>query len=162
MNVYEHVFQSISGISMPLDNWTGQPILIVNTASECGYTPQLTKLQKLYNDYRQSGLVVIGIPCNDFGAQEPDDEETIYKRYWNDFGVRFALTRKMSVMGRDAHPLFLEIRDAFGSDYSPRWNFHKYLFNTQGNLAEHWASGVEPNDPLLTHQVERTLQSWII
>jgi glutathione peroxidase len=162
MNVYEFAFQSISGASMPLGNWTGQPLLLVNTASECGYTPQYGKLQRIYDDYRQSGLVVIGMPCNDFGEQEPGDEEEIARFTWENYRVTFPLTRKIQVIGLGAHPLFTALVETYGDDVIPRWNFHKYLFDNRGELVEHWPSRVEPDDPALTHQVERNLQSWIL
>ncbi len=162
MNVFEYVFTSIGGAPMPLRNWSGQPLLLVNTASECGYTPQLSKLQRLWDEYREGGLVVIGMPCNDFGQQEPGTEEEIAELYATRYEVKFPLTCKVSVMGYGAHPLFHAIRDTYGDDATPRWNFHKYLFDRRGELAEFWPSSVEPDDPLVTHQVERYLQSWIL
>jgi glutathione peroxidase len=162
MNVYEYVFQSISGSTMPLRNWTGQPIMLVNTASECGFTPQYGSLQTLHNDYHAGGLILVGIPCNDFGEQEPGTEEEILKFTWDEYRVSFQLTRKTSVLGLGAHPLFHALRDEFGSDISPRWNFEKYLFDRKGQLIEHWPSRVDPLDPLITHQVERHLQSWVL
>ena len=161
MNVYEYVFRSISGATMPLRNWTGQPLLMVNTASQCGFTPQLHTLARLYNDYRQSNLVVIGMPCNDFGEQEPGDEAEIGAFYWDEYRVSFPLTSKIQVRGLGAHPLFLALLDEYGEDVMPRWNFTKYLFDTRGQLVQHWPSDVKPNDPKLTHQVERQLQSWV-
>ncbi len=161
MNVYEYVFRSVSGASMPLGHWEGQPLLLVNTASHCGYSPQLAKLQSIFSDYRQSSLVVIGLPCNDFGEQEPGTEQEIVRFYWDEFGVTFPLSTKISVVGLGAHPLFVAMLDTYGMDILPRWNFTKYLFDTKGQLVEHWPARVEPDDPAITHQVERQLQSWI-
>ena len=90
MRIIEFVFRSIQGTSMPLDRWTGQPLLLVNTASECGFTPQYTKLQALWEEYRPAGLIVLGIPCNDFGAQEPGDESTIQDFCTSQFNVTFS------------------------------------------------------------------------
>lgn len=162
MNVFEYVFTSIHGAPMPLRNWTGQPMLLVNTASECGYTPQYAKLQKIWNDYRESSLVVIGIPSDDFGHQEPGDEEQINEFCTREFGIKFPMTSKQRVMGYSAHPFFHAIRETYGEDVSPRWNFHKYLFNRQGEMVGNWPSSIEPDDPALTHQIERYLQSWIL
>lgn len=161
MNVYEHMFRSVSGASMPLDRWRGQPILLVNTASQCGFTPQLAKLQAIWQDYRQSNLVIIGMPCNDFGEREPGNEQTIAGFYWDEYKVTFPLTEKISIVGRGAHPLFLALMDAFGMDIMPRWNFTKYLFDCRGDYVEHWHSDVEPDDLTLTHEIERQLQSWV-
>lgn len=162
MNVFEYVFTSLSGAPMPLRNWSGQPLFLVNTASECGYTPQYAKLQKLWNDYREGGLVVIGMPCDDFGGQEPGTEEEIAEFCATEYQVKFHMTSKISIRGYGAHPLFHAIRDGYGEDALPRWNFHKYLFDRRGELVEFWPSKVEPNDPALTHQIERNLQSWIL
>lgn len=161
MNVYEHVFRSVIGANMPLDRWRGQPLLLVNTASKCGYTPQLAKLQMIYQDYRHSNLVILGLPCNDFDEREPGNEQSITGFYWDNYRVSFPLTEKIATIGRGAHPLFLALMDAYGMEIMPRWNFTKYLFDSRGNFVDHWHSGIEPDDPLLTHEVERQLQSWV-
>lgn len=161
MNLYEHVFRSVIGANMPLYRWRGQPILLVNTASKCGYAPQLAKLQDIYQDYRQSSLVIIGMPCNDFDEREPGDERQIAGHYWDQYKVSFPLTEKIVTMGHGAHPLFLSLLDTFGMDIMPRWNFTKYLFDCGGEFVHHWHSDVEPDDPTLTHEIERRLQSWI-
>jgi glutathione peroxidase len=162
MNVHEYRFHYIDGANMPLEFWDGQPILLVNTASECGYTPQYRKLQRLWEDYRQSQLVVLGLPCNDFGAQEPGTDEKIAAWVREEFGVTFPLTRKIHILGQEAHPLFLDLRDEYGDEILPRWNFTKYLFDGDGRLVERWPSKVEPDDPTLTHAVERNLRAWIV
>jgi len=162
MNVHEFVFMSISGAPMPLRNYHGQPILLVNTASECGYTPQYEALEAIHNDYRQSGLVIIGMPCNDFGGQEPGTEEEIAEFCAEKYNVSFLMTAKYNVMGMSAHPLFHSIRDEFGDDATPRWNFYKYLFDRDGQMIDFWPSKVPPNDPAITHQIECNLQSWVL
>lgn len=160
MRVHEFAFRSISGASMPLDRWTGQPLLIVNTASECGFTQQYSKLQSLWEEYRPAGLVVIGIPCNEFGAQEPADETAIAEFCTSQFNVTFPMTEKQSITGRQAHPLFIALREEFTSDILPRWNFFKYLFSRDGSLLQHWPSQVEPDDPGFRHDIEKNLASW--
>lgn len=162
MNVFEHVFVSITGNRMPLSNYRGQPLFIVNTASECGHTPQYTQLQRMWMDYKQSGLVVIGIPCNDFGNQEPGTEEDIIEFCETNYQVNFPMTGKYNVMGLSAHPMFHAIREEFGDDATPRWNFHKYLFDRNGQMAGFWPSAVPPDDPAITHQIECNLQSWVL
>jgi len=162
MNVFEHVFVSITGSRMPLSNYRGQPLFIVNTASECGYTPQYAQLQRLWMDYKQSGLVVIGIPCDDFGHQEPGNEQDIIEFCETNYQVNFPMTGKYNVMGLSAHPLFHAIREEFGEDATPRWNFHKYLFDRNGQLVDFWPSAVPPNDSAVTHAIECNLQSWVL
>ena len=123
MRVHEFVFRSLQGVNMPLNRWNGQPLLLVNTASECGFTPQYTKLQALWEEYRPSGLVVIGIPCDEFGAQEPGDEETIHEFCTSHYNVSFPMTEKQSILGIDAHPLFIALREEYTSDISTDLEF---------------------------------------
>jgi len=147
MNVFEFVFVGLHGARMPLSNYRGQPIFFVNTASECGYTSQYKELQRLWMDYRQSGLIVIGMPCDDFGHQEPADEEAIAEFCETNYRIDFPMTGKYHVMGVAA---------------APRWNFHKYLFDRNGQMIGNWPSAVPPDDSAITHQIECNLQSWVL
>ena len=160
MNVFEFRFRSLAGATMALEQWSGQPLLIVNTASECGYTRQYAGLQSLWLEYRHTGLIVIGVPCNDFGEQEPGDEDAIATFCSENYGVSFPMTEKYSVIGRDAHPLFLTLREEFTADALPNWNFFKYLFGRDGNLIAHWPSAIEPDDSGFRHEIEKNLSSW--
>ena len=162
MYVYEFVFRSITGATMPFERWKGQPLLLVNTASECGYTPQYAKLQSLWEEYRPNGLVVIGIPCNDFGGQEPGSEEDIHDFCTTRYNVTFPMTARQSIIGDSPHPLFVAMREEYTSQVLPRWNFHKYLFGREGNLIEHWPSKVEPDEPGFRHDLEKNLGSWMM
>jgi glutathione peroxidase len=162
MRVHEFAFRSLTGATMPLERWKGQPLLLVNTASECGYTPQYAKLQAMWQEYRPSGLVVIGMPCNDFGAQEPGEEAAINEFCSSHFGVTFPMTEKLTIIGPRPHPLFIAMREEFTSDILPRWNFHKYLFGRDGDLIHHWPSKVEPDEPGFRHEIERNLNSWTV
>lgn len=162
MHIHEFRFRSIQGANMPLERWTGQPILIVNTASESQFAPQLRKLQELYQEYMPSGLIVVGIPCNDFGEKEPLDDTEIDAFYWDNFGVNFPVTEKHEIIGRNAHPLFVALREAYSSDILPQGNFYKYLFDRDGDMLEHWPSDVEPDDSGLRHQIERNVSSWCL
>ena len=160
MNLYEYRFRSITGAGMPLERWKGQPMVLVNTASECGFTPQYAKLQSMWEEYRPAGLVVIGIPCNDFGSQEPGDNEQISEFCDSRYRITFPVTEKQSIIGRGAHPLFIAMREEFTSDILPTWNFFKYFFGRDGNLLHHWPSNVEPDDPGFRHEIEKNLGSW--
>lgn len=162
MNVHEYVFVSIHGSRMPLSNYQGQPILLINTASECEYTPQYTGLQRLWLEYKQSGLVVIGMPCDDFGHHEPENEETIAEFCKENYQVQFPMTGKYNVMGISAHPIFHTIREQYGSDATPRWNFHKILFDRSGEMIGSWPAAVLPDDTAITHPIECNLQSWVL
>lgn len=162
MRVHEFAFRSLTGASMPLDRWKGQPLLLINTASECGFTPQYAKLQALWDEYRPAGLVVIGVPCDDFGGQEPGDAETIHSFCSDRFGVTFPMTQKTTIVGERPHPLFIAMREEYTADVLPKWNFYKYLFGRDGELLQHWPSKTEPDDPGFRHDVERNLGSWTI
>lgn len=160
MRVHEFAFRSVTGASMPLERWKGQPLLLVNTASECGFTPQYAKLQAIWEEYSPGGLVVIGVPCNEFGDQEPGDEAAIHAFCSSQYGVTFPVTEKQSIVGKRPHPLFIAMREQYTSDILPRWNFFKYLFGRDGELVRHWPSKVEPDDPGFRHELERNLGSW--
>ncbi len=121
---------------------------------------QYLKLQQLWEEYRPSGLIVIGIPCNDFDQQEPASEEEIMEFCSSNYGVTFPMTTKQTINGSGAHPLFRAMREEFTSDILPRWNFCKYLFGREGTLLHHWPSNVEPDEPGLRHEIERNLSSW--
>ena len=162
MNVFEFVFMGLQGARMPLSNYRGQPIFFVNTASECEYTNQYQELQRLWMDYKQSGLIVVGMPCDDFGQQEPGDEDAIADFCETQYQVGFPMTGKYHVMGMSAHPLFHTIREEFGDDATPRWNFHKYLFDRNGQMIGNWPAAIPPDDSAITHQIECNLQSWVL
>lgn len=145
---------------MPLERWRGQPLLMVNTASECGYTPQYEKLQRLYHEYQKAGLVVIGVPCNDFGEQEPGTAEEIRDFCVGNYGVTFPMTGKQTFQGPNAHPMFVDMVEEFTTDVLPRWNFFKYLFGRDGGLIDFWPSDVSPDDKDFRRIVEENLASW--
>jgi glutathione peroxidase len=128
-------------------------VLVVNTASRCGYTYQYEDLEKLYSEYRDRGFVVVGFPSNDFGNQEPGKEKTIKKFCRMTYGVEFPMYAKTRVKGADADPLYRTLADAAGE--SPGWNFHKYLIDREGRLAGSFGSSVEPRSRTLVGAIER-------
>ncbi len=162
MQVHDFHFDTISGSNLPLGRFRGQPILLINTATESQFSPQLRKLQRLWENYRHCGLVIIGLPCNDFGEREPRDNAEIDALCRNRFGVRFHMTAKQSLNGNSINPLFQALRETYGREAMPRWNFYKYLFDVRGRLVERWASRMEPDDPHVVHQIERHARAWII
>jgi glutathione peroxidase len=151
-------FVGIDGAPLPLARFAGHPILIVNTASECGYTPQYAGLQLLWQSYRDQGLVVLGVPSNDFGGQEPGDESAIETFCTRRFGVDFPLTAKQRVIGGDAHPFYRWVVETLGEGAAPRWNFHKYLVDGGGSLVELWPAAVAPLDPPIVTAIETVLR----
>lgn len=159
MDGYEFEFTSIEGDKLPLSQYRGKPLLVVNTASFCGYTPQYQDLEAVWQKYRDKGLVVIGVPSNDFGAQEPGSAAEIKQFCELNYSVDFPLTDKEEVVGKDAHPFYRWIAEQLGEGALPRWNFHKYLIAPNGSIAGTWPSQVRPTDKVVTAEIEQALAS---
>jgi glutathione peroxidase len=157
MSAHTFMFTDVNGQPLYLDEFKGNPVLVVNTASECAYTPQYAGLQRLWERYREQGLVVVGIPSNDFGAQEPGNEEEIREFCITRYGVDFPLTAKQTVIGGKAHPFYRWIVEQTGEAGAPRWNFHKYLLDAEGNLIDMWPSRVEPLSEEIISAIEAVL-----
>jgi glutathione peroxidase len=140
-----------------LCEFAGKVVLVVNTASQCGYTPQYEGLEGLYRKYRGRGLVVLGFPSNDFGGQEPGSNKEIAAFCVNQYAVEFPMFGKSSVRGAQANPLFAELARASGAE--PRWNFHKYLVDRGGRQVMSFDTKVAPGDPKLVAAIERLLEA---
>ena len=158
MSAQDFEFKAIDGGSLPMKDFAGKPVLLVNVASACGFTPQYAGLQKLHEEYGPKGLVVLGVPCNDFGAQEPGSEQEIKSFCETSFGANFPMTAKEHVIGGNAHPLYKWIGKELGEDQLPRWNFHKYLIGKNGELLGAYPSKVAPQSPELVKAVEEALK----
>jgi len=154
---YAFSFASIAGESLPLARFRGKPLLIVNTASFCGYTPQYAELETLYERYRDRGLAVLAVPSNDFGEQEPGTAGEIAQFCATRYRVQFPLTEKTHVVGASAHPFYRWIESELGEGGTPRWNFHKYLIAPDGSLAGAWPSAVKPLAPEIVSEIEQLL-----
>jgi len=148
---------TIDNKPLPLKQFAGKPVLVVNVASFCGLTPQYAGLQKLHEIYGAKGLVVLGVPSNDFGAQEPKTEPEIAKFCETSFGVTFPMTSKQKVIGPDAHALYRWIAEEAGEAATPKWNFHKYLIGKDGSLVATFGSRVTPEAPEIKSAVESAL-----
>jgi glutathione peroxidase len=151
-------FTSIEGEEMSLAKFAGKPMLVVNTASECGYTPQYAELVKLWQSYRGKGLIVLGVPSNDFGGQEPGSAAQIRGFCEVTYGVDFPMTEKQVVIGGEAHPFYKWIVSELGEGAAPRWNFHKYLIGPDGSIAGTWPSSVSPTSAAITKEIDRLLK----
>jgi glutathione peroxidase len=138
---FDFTFQSLQGKPLALAQFAGKPMVIVNTASKCGFTPQYKALEEVWRSHRDQGLVVLGVPCNDFGGQEPGDAAAIGQFCEIRYGVDFPLTEKVHVRGDDRHPLFQWLAQQGGAWSRPRWNFYKYLIGRDGQL-RHWFSSI--------------------
>lgn len=158
MTAYDFSFTGIDGKPLPMAQFRGKTVLLVNTASQCGFTPQYTDLQKVWDAYRDKGLVVLGVPSNDFGGQEPGSEAQIKEFCEVNFSVDFPLTDKQHVIGPQAHPLYKWIGAELGEDALPKWNFHKYLIAPDGTLAQVFPTPVKPTDLKVTAAIEAELK----
>ncbi len=154
-DIYDHHVRLLDGGALDLRSLRGNPTLIVNTASKCGYTPQYEGLQALYERYRERGLTVLGSPSADFADQEYDDAEEIGAFCQKNYGVSFPLTERTSVRA-DPSPLWSELARQPGSG-PPVWNFTKYLVGGDGRLIARWATKVEPQDPQIVTAIEAAL-----
>ena len=152
---HDFSFTDIDGEALPLSKFAGKPVLVVNTASFCGYTPQYRDLEALWKQYRGRGLVVLGVPSNDFGAQEPGSASEIKQFCETNYDIDFPLTQKYRVIGGDAHPFYRWVAATLGEDAAPRWNFHKYLIGPDGELAGAWPSSVRPGDAAITGEIDK-------
>jgi glutathione peroxidase len=156
-SAYDFEFKSIDGAPMKLSDWRGQALLIVNSASFCGFTKQYAALQDLWRRYEREGLVVIAVPSNDFGEQEPQAEGEILEFCQGVFGVTFPIASKHSVIGADAHPFYKWAAEAMGPGGVPTWNFHKYLVGRDGRLARSFSTKLSPASSEMISWIEKTL-----
>jgi glutathione peroxidase len=157
-NAHQFSFPGIAGGTIELKEFAGQPVLIVNTASECGFTPQYADLKALHDRFATRGLVVLGVPSNDFGGQEPGDAAAIQQFCTTRYAVEFPLTAKQTVLGPKAHPFYRWVAETLGEGAAPRWNFHKFLIGPDGTLVDGWPSKVKPQDPKILSAIEPLLE----
>jgi len=153
---YGFAFDALEGQTIRLADYAGHPILIVNTASLCGYTPQYAGLQELWTRFHDRGLMIIAVPSNDFGTQEPGGVKDIQETAQHQYGVTFPITAKQVVRGPDAHPFYKWAAAERPQDV-PHWNFHKYLIGRDGYLAEVFPTETEPTDTRVITAIARQL-----
>jgi glutathione peroxidase len=153
-NIYDFSLNAIDGTPTPLSAYRGKVLLVVNVASECGYTPQYAGLQELYQKYSGRGLVVLGVPANEFGRQEPGSNEEIAEFCSSKFHVTFPMFEKIVVKGEGQHPLYAWLTSN-GDPVS--WNFNKFLIDKNGAVVKHYSSKVEPLSGELTGAIEAQL-----
>ena len=159
---YEKIFfdlsiKSINGDDLNLNQFKGKIILLVNVASNCGFTKQYTDLQNLYEQYKDNGLIVIGVPSNQFGGQEPGSNKEIKDFCETNFDITFPMTDKVDVKGDNAHELYLWAKENYGKSTVPKWNFHKILINREGKIQDTFNSFITPLSDKITKQIELIL-----
>ncbi len=151
--------ESIEGKGYTLADYRGKAVLVVNTASECGYTPQYKGLQALHDRYASQGLVVLGMPCNQFGGQEPGAETEIKNFCERRYGVKFPMLKKGDVSGAKQHALYKFLLGGSAEKGDVKWNFEKFLVDGQGRVVGRFSSRVEPESPELTKAIEAALKN---
>ena len=156
ITAYAFSFPALAGGDIRLADYAGRPLLVVNTASLCGFTPQYAGLQELWTQFHDRGLMIIGVPSNDFGAQEPGGATEIAETAQHQYGVTFPMAAKATVKGANTHPFYKWAADARPKD-APRWNFHKYLIGRDGYIAEVFPETVEPSDTRVKTAIARAL-----
>ncbi len=139
-----------------LCQYSGKVILVVNTASYCGFTSQYEGLEKLYETYKDQGFVVLGFPTNDFGKQEPGNNKEIADFCHNTYGVKFPMFAKTTLSGKDANPFFKELIEKSGT--KPRWNFYKYIIDREGRVVDSFSSMTSPSNKKITSLIEKLLK----
>ena len=142
--VYDFNFNDLDGSVIKLSEFKEKVIVIVNVASQCGFTKQYEDMQKIWDKYQSSGLVIIGVPSNDFGNQEPGSNTEIKNFCESKFGITFPMTEKVVVKGMNAHPFYLWAKKNYGKSAVPKWNFHKIIINKEGKVADTFASITSP------------------
>ena len=159
-SVYDFTLKSIDGQPVSLDSYHGKVLLLVNVASKCGYTPQYAGLESLYEKYKDRGLVIVGIPANNFAGQEPGTNEEIKKFCTNKYNVSFPMMSKVSVLGADKTPLYIFLTDKsinqIGGDI--KWNFTKFLFDRNGKPVARFEPAVTPDSPQVVTAIESALK----
>ncbi len=156
--VYDYEFTSIAGDIIKLSDYKNKVVVIVNVASRCGYTPQYEDLQSLWSMYKEQGLVIIGVPTNNF-RQEPGSNQEIKDFCETNFGISFPMTEKVDVLGKNAHPFYKWAKDNHGVSAIPKWNFHKIIIGRNGKVADTFASFTKPNSKKFLKVIEDQIKN---
>ena len=159
---YDKIFfdfdiKDINEENFALKNLKDKTVLLVNVASNCGFTKQYSELQELYDKYSEKGLVVLGVPSNQFGGQEPGSNNEIKDFCETNFNITFPMTTKIDVKGENAHPIYLWAKENFGNAAVPKWNFHKILINKDGKIENTYSSFTKPMSKKLINKIEEIL-----
>mgnify|MGYP000862493991 CR=1 FL=1 len=154
---YEYKFNDLDGSELNLNKFKNKVIVVVNVASQCGFTKQYEDMQKVWEKYQSKGIVVLGIPSNDFGKQEPGSNEDIKNFCEAKFGISFPMTEKVSVKGSDAHPFYIWAKENFGKSAIPKWNFHKIIIDKNGKIVETFTSITNPSSKKFIKTLEKLI-----
>ncbi|MBE1441903.1 glutathione peroxidase [Paenibacillus sp. OAS669] len=156
-SIYSVSVQAADGSIKSMSEYKGKVLLIVNVASKCGFTPQYAGLEKLNQQWKERGLVILGFPCNDFGGQEPGTMEEIQQFCSTNYGVSFEVLDKIQILGEDKHPLYQLLTEQADPSGEVKWNFEKFLIDREGHIQGRFSSRVAPEDQELQEAIEKLL-----
>jgi len=154
---YDFNFKDLDGSPLNLSEYRGKVIVAINVASQCGFTSQYEDMQQIWEKYQSKGIIILGIPSNDFGQQEPGSNEDIKNFCEAKFGISFPMTEKVSVKGSDAHPFYIWARENHGKSAIPKWNFHKIIIDKNGKIAETFSSITNPSSKKFIKILEKLI-----
>ena len=156
---YDFSFNDLDGGPLNLSEFKNKVIVVVNVASQCGFTKQYEDMQKIWEKYQSKGIVMLGVPSNDFGNQEPGNNNDIKNFCEAKFGITFPMTEKVSVKGENAHPFYKWAKDNYGTPAIPKWNFHKIIVNKNGKITETYSSITNPSSKKFINTLENLIKS---
>ena len=156
---YDFKFNDLDGSELNLSEYTGKVIIVINVASRCGFTKQYEDMQKVWEKYQSKGIIMLGVPSNDFGNQEPGSSEEIKNFCEAKFGISFPMTEKVSVKGQNAHPFYVWARENHGKSAIQKWNFHKIIIDKSGKVSETFSSMTNPSSGKFIKTLEKLLKS---
>jgi len=154
---YDFNFNDIDGSILKLSDYKDKVIVVVNVASQCGFTNQYEDMQEVWEKYQEKGVVMLGVPSNDFGKQEPGSNEDIKNFCEAKFGISFPVTEKVSVKGTNAHPFYIWARENHGKSAVPKWNFHKIIIDKNGKVADTFSSITNPSSKKFIQTLEKLI-----
>ena len=154
---FDFEIKDINEEKLDLATFKNKTVLLVNVASNCGFTKQYSELQDLYNKYNQNGLVLLAVPSNQFGGQEPGNNNEIKEFCETNFNITFPMTTKVDVKGKNAHPIYLWAKKNYGNSAIPKWNFHKILINKEGKIEDTFSSFTKPMSKKIINKIEEIL-----
>ena len=154
---YDFKFKDLDGSTLNLSEYKGKVVVVVNVASQCGFTNQYEDMQNVWEQYQSRGIVMLGVPSNDFGKQEPGSNEDIKNFCEAKFGISFPMTEKVSVKGADAHPFYIWAEKNYGKSAVPKWNFHKIIINKEGKIEKTFSSMTNPSSKKFIEVIENLL-----
>jgi len=154
---YDFKFKDLDGSALNLSEYKGKVVVVINVASQCGFTNQYEDMQNVWEQYQSRGVVMLGVPSNDFGKQEPGSNEDIKNFCEAKFGITFPMTEKVSVKGTDAHPFYIWAKENHGNSAVPKWNFHKIIINKEGKIEKAFSSITNPSSKKFKEVIENLL-----